>query len=60
VWGLKNKGIKNGKSSIAPLQLSALASFRPWGSSIGAGRTDLPPQSYKYFLTSTKIISLFM
>jgi len=36
---------KKGKSDIAPLRLSTLASFRPWGSSTGAGRIDLPPQS---------------
>jgi len=35
---------KNGKPSIAPLQLPTLAVFRPWGSSAGAGRADLPLQ----------------
>ncbi len=33
---------KNGKSDIAPLRLSTLASFQTWGSSIGAGRILLP------------------
>ncbi len=30
---------------IAPLRLSTLASFQTWGSSIGAGRIDLPQQN---------------
>lgn len=33
--------IKNGKQSIAPLQPSILAAFRPWGGSTGAGRKSL-------------------
>src|SRR5687768_7519733 len=33
---------KKGKQSIAPLQPPTLASFRTWGSSVGAGRTSLP------------------
>jgi|GEM_PF-2990591 len=37
--------IKNGKPNIAPLQPPTLAAFRPWGSSAGAGRADLPRQN---------------
>jgi len=37
--------IKNGKPNIAPLQPPTLAAFRPWGSSAGAGRADLPKQN---------------
>jgi hypothetical protein len=43
-------GIKKGKSSIAPLRLPTLATFRSWGSSAGAGRTDLPVQKYYLLL----------
>ncbi len=41
---------KKGKSSIAPLQPLTLATFRSWGSSAGAGRTDLPMQSYEQLM----------
>ncbi len=30
-WVFKTRGIKNGKSSIAPLRPLTLASFRTWG-----------------------------
>jgi len=36
---------KSGKPNIAPLQPPTLAAFRPWGSSAGAGRADLPLQN---------------
>ena len=39
---LRQQVIKNGKPNIAPLQPPTLAAFRPWGSSAGAGRADLP------------------
>ena len=35
---IRPKGKKNGKPNIAPLQPPTLATFRPWGSSAGAGR----------------------
>lgn len=36
------RGEKSGQDTyIAPLQPSTLAAFRPWGSSIGAGRISL-------------------
>lgn len=35
---------KKGKPNIAPLQPLTLAAFRPWGSSVGAGRADSPLQ----------------
>jgi hypothetical protein len=37
--------LKSGKPNIAPLQPPTLAAFRPWGSSAGAGRADLPLQN---------------
>ncbi len=40
----ENQANKNGKPNIAPLQPPTLAVFRPWGSSAGAGRADLPLQ----------------
>jgi hypothetical protein len=40
---------KKWQTRIAPLQLSTLACFRTWGGSTGAGRTDLPLQSYQLF-----------
>jgi len=43
---LKRLENKKGKSNIALLQPPTLASFRTWGSSTGASRTDLPVQSY--------------
>lgn len=41
--------IKNGKQSIAPLQPSILAAFRPWGGSTGAGRKSLAAANIFYF-----------
>ena len=40
---------KSGKPRIAPLQPPTLATFRSWGSSAGAGRSDLPLQRYVNF-----------
>jgi hypothetical protein len=40
-------GKKKWQTNIAPLQPSTLAAFRPWGSSTGAGRADLPLQRYE-------------
>jgi hypothetical protein len=43
-------GKKKWQTNIAPLQPSTLAAFRPWGSSTGAGRADLPLQKYEDYL----------
>jgi hypothetical protein len=45
--GQKSMGKKKWQTNIAPLQPSTLAAFRPWGSSTGAGRADLPLQRYE-------------
>ncbi len=45
--GQKSMGKKKWQTNIAPLQPSTLAAFRPWGSSTGAGRADLPLQKYE-------------
>ena len=52
---------KNGKPNIAPLQPPTLAAFRPWGSSAGAGRADLPRQRYSFaFGSQNFLLHLFM
>jgi hypothetical protein len=45
---------KSGKPNIAPLQPPTLAAFRPWGSSAGAGRADLPVQRYAFHINPAK------
>lgn len=42
---------KKTRNNIAPLRLPTLAAFLPWGSSEGAGRMSLAPQTYKQILS---------
>ncbi len=43
-----------GKYDIAPLRPPTLATFRSWGNSAGAGRTNLPGAKIQLFSTPAK------
>ncbi|AMM52006.1 hypothetical protein TH61_13580 [Rufibacter sp. DG15C] len=52
-------GQKKRQIEYRAAQPLTLAPFRAWGSSVGAGRTDLPLQRYEHFLAEQVVFRLF-
>jgi hypothetical protein len=55
-WG---RGKKKRQIEYRAAQPPTLAPFRAWGSSAGAGRTDLPLQRYEGFPSAQAVSGLF-